>query len=139
MQHITDCKFFLSNDYFCETCVLAKFHRLPFNKSTITTTAPFQLVHMDLWGPYRVTSVTRAKYFLTIVDDCSRSTWTQMLQTKTQVFSSIKQFYHMVATQFKVNILMIRSDNGSEFIHSACLDFFASKGILHQKSIVKTP
>jgi len=131
IQHIADWQPFLSNDYFCETCVLAKFHRLPFNKSTIATTAPFQLIHMDLWGPYRVTSVTGAKYFLTIVDDFSRSTWTHMLQTKTQVFSSIKQFYDMIATQFKVNILMIRSDNGSEFIHSACLDFFASKGILH--------
>jgi len=139
MQHIAACKPFLSNDYFCETCVLAKFHRLPFNKSTIATTALFYLVHMDLWGPYRVNNVTRAKYFLTIVDDFSRSTWTHMLQAKTQVFSAIKQFYHMVATQFKTTLLVIRSDNGSEFIQNACLDFFASKGILHQKSIVKTP
>ena len=44
----------------------------------------------------------------------------------------------MIETQTK-KILMIRSDNGSEFIQTAYLDFFASKGILHQKSIVKNP
>jgi len=119
--------------------MLAKFHRLPFNKSAITSTIPFQLIHVDLWGPYRVTSVTDAKYFLTIVDDFSRCTWAHMLQDKTQVFSAIKQFYHMVDTQFHTKILMIRLDYGSEFIQTACLDFFASHGILHQKSIVKTP
>ena len=125
--------------FFCETCVLAKFHRLPFNKSTITSKASFQLIHMDLWGPYRVPSVTGAKYFLTIVDDFSRFTWTHMLQDKTQVFSVIRQFYNMIETQFNTKILVIRSDNGTEFIQTTCLDFFASKGILHQKSIVKTP
>ena len=83
MQHIAACKPFLSNKFFCETCMLAKFHRLPFNKSAITTKAPFQLVHMDLWGPYRVTSVTGAKYFLTLVDNFTRCTWTHMLHDET--------------------------------------------------------
>jgi len=139
MQHIAACKPFLSNNFLCDTCMLAKFHRLPFNKSAITTKAPFQLVHMDLWGPYRVTSVTGAKYFLTIVDDFTRCTWMHMLQDKTQVFSAIKQFYHMIDTQFSTKLLMIRSDNVSEFLQHSCQDFFAASGILHQKSIVKTP
>ena len=34
---------------------------------------------------------------------------------------------------------MIRIDNGTEFINSTLLEFFASKGILLQRSIVKTP
>jgi len=94
---------------------------------------------MDLWGPYRITSVTGATYLLTIVDDFTRSTWTQMLQDKTQVVSAIKAFYSMIETQFNVKILMVRSDNGTEFIQTCCLDFFLSKGILHQRSIAKTP
>ena len=45
----------------------------------------------------------------------------------------------MIEAQFNTKILVIRSDNGTEFMQTTCLDFFASKGILHQKSIVKTP
>ena len=79
MQDITECKPLLSNEFFCKTCVLAKFHRLPFNITTIATKAPFQLAHMDLWSPYRVASVTGAKYFLAIVDDFNRNIWIHML------------------------------------------------------------
>jgi len=61
-----------------------------------------------------------------------------MLHDKTQVFSAIKQFFHMVHTQFDTKILMVRIDNGSEFIQTTCLDFFLSNGILRQKFIVKT-
>ena len=45
----------------------------------------------------------------------------------------------MVETQFKTKVVMVRTDNGSEFIQSLCLGLFGVKGILHQRSIVKTP
>ena len=45
----------------------------------------------------------------------------------------------MVEIQFGVKIKLFRSDNGTEFINDFCHDFFISKGILHQKSIVRTP
>jgi len=45
----------------------------------------------------------------------------------------------MVETQFKAKICMIRTDNGTEFIQSVFLNLFGSKGVLHQRSIVKTP
>jgi len=90
MQHIALCKPHKPSDFFCETCIFAKSHRLPFHTSTVSFTTPFQLIHMDLWGPYRgVVSITGAKYFLTIVDDFSRCTWTTLLQNKSQVASVI--------------------------------------------------
>ena len=48
-------------------------------------------------------------------------------------------FFQMASTQFQKNITMIRTDNGTEFIHSTLLEFFASKDVLLQRSIVKTP
>jgi len=139
MQHIPSCKPLLSKSFSCDTCVMAKLHELPFNKSYISTTHPFQLAHMDLWGPYRIISVTGAKYFLTIVDDFTRNTWTQMLHDKSQTISTVKDFYATIETQFTAKILTVRSDNGIEFIQHSCHDFFLFKGILHQRSIVKTP
>ena len=48
MKYISDCKDFALNGFFCETCILAKAHRLPFERSTISTKNPFELIHMDL-------------------------------------------------------------------------------------------
>jgi len=139
MKHIADCKSLGLDSFFCEICVLAKFHRLPFHKSSIPTKFPFQLVHIDLWGPYRTANITGEHFFLTLVDDFSRSTWTQLLHSKNQVAPTLIHFYRMVQTQFITNVLMFRTDNGTEFINSTCLDFFKPKGVLLQRSMVKTP
>ena len=114
MQHISLCQHALPNIIACDVCVSAQMHRLPFNKSNITTTS-FQLVHLDVWGPYRVANICGAHYFLTIVDDFTRTTWTQLLQQKIQVSSAIIHFFNMVKTQFNTKITIVRSDNGTEF------------------------
>jgi len=139
MQHLPCCPNNVPSAFTCDICVLAKMHRLPFNRSTIKSTHLFQLIHMDLWGPYKVTNITGAHYFLTIVDGFTRNTWTQLLQNKSQVKTAIFQFYNMVVTHFDAKIKSIRSDNGTEFINDFCLDFFVTNGILHQKSMVKNP
>lgn len=74
MHHGFICKQPLPGTFTCDICVLAKIHRLRFNKSIINTTSPFQLIHLDVWGPYRVVNVCGAHYFLTIFDDFTRIT-----------------------------------------------------------------
>lgn len=78
-----------------------------------------------------------ASYFLTIVDDFSRTVWTFLLLEKSDVKKFIQSFCTYTKTQFGKTIKMVRSDNGTEF---TCLaDFFKSKGIIHQNSCVGTP
>ena len=43
----------------------------------------------------------------------------------------------MVETQFKTKNFIVRIDNETEFINTPLLKFFASKGILIQRSIVR--
>ncbi|XP_070026377.1 uncharacterized protein [Nicotiana sylvestris] len=38
----------------CTVCLIAKQSRLPFSHSTSSSTLPFELVHTDVCGPYRV-------------------------------------------------------------------------------------
>jgi len=45
----------------------------------------------------------------------------------------------MIETQSQNKILMFRTDNGTEFINSTCLEFFKAKGVLLRRSMVKTP
>lgn len=67
-----DSKISFNNQCTCTICPLAKHSRLPFPSSIISTTTCFELIHMDVWGPYKTPSLAGAKYFLTVVDDFSR-------------------------------------------------------------------
>lgn len=56
---------------FCPACYRAKPRRLPFPDHVANNNAIFDLIHMDVWGPYSQADINRNHYFLTIVDDAS--------------------------------------------------------------------
>ncbi|KAF8394657.1 hypothetical protein HHK36_020873 [Tetracentron sinense] len=49
-------KFSVLNSHHCDICPLAKQTRLPFSSSSITSIAPFDLLHCDIWGGYSAPS-----------------------------------------------------------------------------------
>ncbi|CAA7029625.1 unnamed protein product [Microthlaspi erraticum] len=121
----------------CETCLSAKQTRDVFSTSINKTNDLFQLVHVDLWGPYRTTALCRARYFLTILDDYSHGLWLYLLPSKHDVSKTIKNFIALVERQFDKTVKTVRSDNGSEFV---CLsEYFREHGIIHETSCVHTP
>nr|XP_033516843.1 uncharacterized mitochondrial protein AtMg00300-like [Nicotiana tomentosiformis] len=67
------CKTQLKN-HMCSVCLIAKQARVPFFLSTTCSVNPFDIVHADVWGPYRVPTHDGKRYFLTLVDDFSRYT-----------------------------------------------------------------
>jgi hypothetical protein len=60
------------------------------HKNIMTTDRPFELLHMDLFGPIAYISINRSKYCLVIVDDYSRFTWVFFLQEKSQTQETLK-------------------------------------------------
>ncbi|KAH0637483.1 hypothetical protein KY289_037398 [Solanum tuberosum] len=127
-------------DCFCDVCPQARQSRLPFPISQISTKSKFELIHVDTWGPYKVPTYNHYKYFLTIVDDFTRGTWTFLLATKSNALTVLQSFILMVARQFDAKIKMVRSDNAMELGSSESgSQFFASQGIIHQTSCVATP
>jgi len=115
---------------------LVKQKKLSYSPSANRALKPFDLVHMDLWGPFSQSSVHDHKYFLTIVDDFSRYTWIVLLKTKRDVCIHVQNFVSLIENQFHLSIKCIRSDNVPEFLQKDC---FASKGILHQTNCIYTP
>lgn len=75
------------------------------------------LVHLDIWGPYRVAIVDSYKYFLTIVDDFTRGVSFYLLKSKTKVFFWFFVFYNFLKNHFNSSIKVVRSDNGNEFVN----------------------
>jgi len=88
------------------------------------------LVYMDIWGPYWLCTHNQYRYFFTIVDDCTRATWTYLLKYKSQAFTTLEMFCHYASNQFGHEVKIVRSDNTLEFDTSECQYFFAHKGIV---------
>ena len=116
---------------------LAKQHRLPFGTSEISSKKPFDLIHYDIWGRYKYSSLSGTHYFLTIVDDYTCFTWIFLMKHKDEAQPLIKHFFSYVSTQFESHIKICRSDNGGEFL--LLQSFFKDNGLLFQHSCVYTP
>ena len=72
----------------CDACQLGKQTRCTFKpKNLVSTTRPLELLHMDLFGPTRTTSLGGKRYGLVIVDDYSRFTWVMFLAHRDETFA----------------------------------------------------
>lgn len=60
-------------DFFCESCVLGKHHRLPFSRTGTSATYPGNLIHTDTCGPMQERSIGGSRYFVLFKDDYSIS------------------------------------------------------------------
>ncbi|CAI7798589.1 unnamed protein product [Closterium sp. NIES-53] len=58
----------------CLPCVEGRQRAAPHSSSFPPTTAPLQTLHMDVWGPARVSGQGRERYFPLVVDDYTRYT-----------------------------------------------------------------
>ena len=82
----------------CKIFHLAKQKRLPFVSHNNMSATPFDLVHLDIWGPFHVSTATGHRYFITIIDDCTRATWVYLLCAKLEVLTVFPNFFTMVST-----------------------------------------
>ncbi|XP_074346502.1 uncharacterized protein LOC141685288 [Apium graveolens] len=123
----------------CDSCHLAKQPRLPFLNSTSSSSSLFELVHVDLWGPYHCKTQGNCNMFLTVLDDKSKTTWVFLLSDKSQVSTILAQFFAYVQNHFHTSVKILRSDNGSEFINRSLETCLATLGIIHQTSCTYTP
>ncbi|KAL0434782.1 UNVERIFIED_CONTAM: Retrovirus-related Pol polyprotein from transposon TNT 1-94 [Sesamum radiatum] len=103
----------------CTICPLAKQSREPFSLSESHTYTPFELIHVDIWGPYKQPSLSGCHYVLTIVDDYTRVTWTYLMQHKSQTVSILSSFLAKTATQFDAKVKTLRSDNAHSSLPSS--------------------
>jgi hypothetical protein len=125
---------------FCEGCVEGKQHRAPFPKDGATrATKPLEIVHSDVCGPMRTTSMGGARYFVTFIDDFSRRVWIYMLKTKGECLEKFKEFKALAEKQSEHKIKVFRSDNGGEFISKGFRRFLKDHGIQRQTSTPYTP
>ena len=124
----------------CESCQYAKLHCVHLspivNKQA---SAPFELVHSDVWDPCLVVSLTGFRYFVTFIEDYSRTTWLYLMKNCSELFSHFHAFCAKIHTRFHVYVQNMRSDNAEEYMSEQFQPLMLQNGILHQTSCVDTP
>ena len=126
--------------HFCKGCVLGKQQRLAFpSDGARRATVTLELVHADVWGPTRTTSVGGARYFVSFIDDYSRKVFVYFMRQKSEVFTKFREFKALAETTSRNKLRGIRSDNGGEFIQGAFEEYLKEHGILHQTSSPYSP
>ena len=135
---LKDVKF--EKDKLCSACQAGKqvANSHP-SKSTMSTSRPLELLHMDLFGPTTYRSIGGNTYCLVIVDDYSRYTWVFFLHDKAITCDIFKSFVRRAENEFELKLKKVRSDNGSEFKNTNVEEFCDEKGIKHEFSTTYTP
>ncbi|CAL2278311.1 unnamed protein product [Prunus armeniaca] len=141
MKHLIPYLFssFKDSDFTCDTCILAKSHRVPHPLSTNKCTTPFTLIHSDVWGPLPITAPSGVRWFVTFVDDYTRMTWLYLLKNKNEMFSRFQSFHKQMKTQFNAQIQILRSNNGEEFVNHNFQTYFQQHEIIHETTCPQTP
>ena len=84
-------------------------------------------------------SPTGFRYFVTFVDDYSRTTWLYLMKNRSELFSHFRTFCAKIHTWFYVSVQNLRNDNAKKCMSEQFQSFILQNGILHQTSCVDTP
>ncbi|CAI7774795.1 unnamed protein product [Closterium sp. NIES-53] len=129
----------------CLPCVEGRQRAAPHSSSFPPTTAPLQTLHMDVWGPARISGQGRERYFLLVVDDYTRYTTVFPLRSKGQVIDVLIPWIRTVRLQLRerfstdLPVLRLHSDKGGEFSSDLLRDFCRGEGILQSFTLPDSP
>ncbi|CAI7894213.1 unnamed protein product [Closterium sp. NIES-54] len=128
----------------CLPCVKGRQRAAP-HSSFPPTTAPLQTLHMDVWGPARISGQGRERYFLLVVDDYTRYTTVSPLHSKGEVVDVLIPWIRTVCLQLRerfgtdLPVLRLHSDRGGEFSSDLLRDFCRGEGILQSFTLPDSP
>ncbi|CAI7850055.1 unnamed protein product, partial [Closterium sp. NIES-53] len=129
----------------CLPCVEGWQRAAPHSSSSPPTIAPLQTLHMDVWGPARVSGQGRERYFLLVVDDFTRYTMVFPLRSKSQVVDVLIPWIRTVRLQLRerfctdLPVLRLHSDRGGEFSSDLLREFCRGEGILRSFKLPDSP
>jgi hypothetical protein len=115
-----------------------KQRRLPFPKTAkYRMTEALELVHGDLYGPITPATHDGCKYFVLLVDDCSRYMWLQLLTSKSEATEAIKRFKARAEVDGK-KLCVLRTDRGGEFTSVEFAAYCANQGVVRHHTVSYT-
>nr|ABF93649.1 retrotransposon protein, putative, Ty1-copia subclass [Oryza sativa Japonica Group] len=132
-------KFTLVKGSKCHTCVQSKQPRKPHKASEARNLAPLELVHSDLCEMNGLLTKGGKKYFMTLIDDCTRFCYVYLLKTKDEALHYFKIYKAEVENQLERKIKRLRSDRGGEYFSNEFASFCEEFGIIHEMTSPYSP
>ncbi|GKB45396.1 retrovirus-related pol polyprotein from transposon TNT 1-94 [Tanacetum coccineum] len=131
-------KFKYHKEHLCPSCEQGKIKRASHPpKPVLSSKQRLHLLHMDLCGPMRIASINGKRYVLVIVDDYSRYTWVLFLRSKDEAPKEIRTFLKKITILLQAPVIIVRTDNGTEFKNQVLQEYFNSVDISYQASSVQ--
>lgn len=87
----------------CEACQLGKQSKHAFLQDRHVSKNILEIVHFDVWGLAKTTSMGGCKYYVTFIDDHTRKVWVYFMKEKSEVFTHFQNF----------RVIMLRSRHGN--------------------------
>ncbi|GJU36918.1 retrovirus-related pol polyprotein from transposon TNT 1-94 [Tanacetum coccineum] len=133
-------KFKYHKEHLCPSCEQGKSKRASHPPKPVPNSKQrLHLLHMDLCGPMRIASINGKRYILVIVDDYSRYTWVVFLRSKDEAPEEIKTFLKRITVLLQAPVIIVRTDNGTEFKNQIPTEYLIVLGISHKASFCRTP
>nr|GEU61190.1 hypothetical protein [Tanacetum cinerariifolium] len=133
-------KFKYHKEHLCLSCEQGKSKRASHPPKPVPNLRQrLHLLHMDLCGPMRIASINGKRYVLVIVDDYSRYTWVHFLRSKDEALKVIIKFLKRITVLLQSPVIIIKTNNCTEFKNHVLKEYFDTVGISHQLSSVRTP
>ncbi|CAI7865474.1 unnamed protein product [Closterium sp. NIES-53] len=110
-----------------------------------TMTTPLQTLHMEVWGPARISGKGRERYFVLVVDNYTRYTTVFPLHSKGEVVDVLIPRIRTVRLHLRerfgqdLPVLPLHSNRGGEFSSNLLRDFCLGEGILQSFTLSDSP
>lgn len=127
-----------SNDE-CEYCLLGKMTKSPFTGSYERGEGLLDLIHTDMYGPFRSTTRDVNQFYVTFTDGYCKYEYIYLIKPKSEIFEKFKEFKHKFENQLGRKIKMLRSDRGRGYLSIEFHDYLKEYGIVSQMTPPRTP
>ncbi|KAK8696645.1 hypothetical protein V6N13_001777 [Hibiscus sabdariffa] len=123
----------------CESCLLGKMTKTPFNGKGEQASDLLGLIHSDVCGPMNTQARGKFYYFIIFIDDFSRYGYIYLMRHKSEALEKFKEFRNEVQNQHGKSIKALRSDRGGEYLSHEFDELLKECGIVSQLTPPGTP
>lgn len=132
---VTQCKC----DDICESCIKGKMSRKSFPKQAKPVDNVLDCLVTDVCGPMQQASTSKCLYFVTFTDVHSKYCEVFFMKHKNEVYDYLVQYIERLKTQLGRKPMVVRSDQGKEYVNKRVQDFLVKEGIKFEYTVAYSP
>lgn len=138
-------------DPICHSCASGKSIRQP-RRTCITSNSmrPLERVFTDIVGPIEPLSLSRARYYITLIDDFSGYSMVKFILRKSQAAEALPEMIKELSSLYegtikrlsimnRAHVKWLRSDGGGEYVSNTLRTWFVNQGITHELTTAYSP